>query len=113
MLALRTKYHSRGISSSSEGAHLSGKILEYTFKHTKGGPLTILTLDDYSLGIQIEGHDESVAYANIVSVRLFKESGKKYKLFLYPDGRAPLVIQNYSFSDGGAPLDQSGAYLFL
>lgn len=110
MLALRTKYHFGGISSSSEGAHLSGKILEYTFKPTKSGPLTILNLGDYSLQIQIEGHDESVAYASIVSVRLVKESGKNYKLFLYPDGRAPVAIQNYSFSDGGAPLDQSGAY---
>lgn len=101
MLALRTKYHFGGISSSSEGAHLSGKILEYTFKPTKSGPLTILNLGDYSLQIQIEGHDESVAYASIVSVRLVKESGKNYKLFLYPDGRAPVAIQNYSFSDGG------------
>lgn len=72
--------------------------------------MTTLQLSDYSLMLRKHGREQVIAYASIISIRISKSSGKNFKMFLSQDGHPPVVIPNYSFSEKGDSLDQSGAY---
>ncbi|NOT75577.1 MAG: hypothetical protein HOP08_11655 [Cyclobacteriaceae bacterium] len=87
--------------------------MEYSCKNSPKDEQMALVLGDYSLIFRKGETEEVIAYANILSLRINKLSGKVYRMHLYPDGHRPIIISNQCFDKSGKLVDQSREYSLL
>jgi hypothetical protein len=85
--------------------------VEYSFRNSPNGEVLSILLEEYDFILQKGIEKESIAYANILSVRITR-SGKVYKIHICPDGHRPIVISSLSF-ENGKTVDQFREYALL
>ncbi|CAN5533082.1 hypothetical protein BH10BAC4_BH10BAC4_00490 [soil metagenome] len=85
--------------------------MEYSFRNSPNDEVLSILLEEYDFILQKGSEKESIAYANIVSVRITR-SGKVFKIHICSDGHRPIVISSRSF-DNGKPVDKFREYALL
>ncbi len=88
-------------------------ILEYSFKISIQGNLTVIHLDEYNLTLRIGNVKETIAYASITSVRINKSSDNTFRIYMDVDDHPVITVPSWSYSPLGKRENQSGAYLLF
>ncbi len=84
--------------------------MEYTFRNFSREDEVMVRLNDFSIAVRCGNVNSFIPFANIMSVRLRKDSNSLYKIIIHHGTGKLLVITNQYFTADGTFEDRSRMY---